>query len=436
MRHRSKLLKVGVGLGTIIFVIGFAVAVFSPAYLWLRRDWTAGFMGAVISPTYQADEDRDMVEAVAGMKFQLVEFGVTWAQIEPYEGARHWKATDRLMTYAEEQGLGVYLIIDMGTPGWLYGYPDMRVEANDGESHRLETPMWFGGKTRAPSFFHPVYREKAFQLVEDTVQRYGDHPALVRWVLSSHYYYPYCWEDDVLYDYSRYAREEWGKDWNIPMPQSPGDVGWDQFLVWRERWLADRWLKPIAELVDSGSSRPIVFKTFLTSLYGNNYGDLGVISGIDNERIAKISEIDEIGPELYPLHGLRLSSPQQVILEEKWIYEQLYTLRRETGKPVVLLEFGKKGDGSGTDMTSTEIDYFVRSIYKFGLADRIFLYTLTPTDGDFSFYYDGEESAALGHLSNELMPGMWLWELSYSGSRLNSWLGYTFGWTPQKLAWT
>ena len=145
-----------------------------------------------------------------------------------------------------------------------------------------------------------------------------------------------------------------------------------------------RWVGDVAETVKRADfTARFIFKTLSTNLPGNSRGDLGFISGINNELICRENRrtIDAVGVEVYP-YGLRIQNPGWSIKEYNYWRDEIESLQTQTDKPVMVLEFGVKGPG-GNDMSVADFTAYLTMFTELGVEGPIFLYTFNPDDRNF-----------------------------------------------------
>jgi beta-galactosidase len=117
-----------------------------------------------------------------------------WARIQPDEGVFDYEWLDRVLDGLHAGGIAVDLATGTAsTPPWAtWRYPAMLTRNADGATR------WPGSRQHyAPT--SPDYRRLASALVERTVDRYKDHPAVVMWHINNEYG---C---HLAYDYSEQA---------------------------------------------------------------------------------------------------------------------------------------------------------------------------------------------------------------------------------------
>jgi beta-galactosidase len=145
------------------------------------------------------DDDVRLMRA-AGVNMATV--GVfSWARIQPDEGEYDYDWLDRVIDKLHAGGIAVDLATGTASPPpWAIAkYPGILPQDADGVT------LWHGSRQHyAPT--SPDYRRLAAELVEHTVQRYRDHPAVVLWHLNNEYG---C---HVAYDYSDNAAVAF-RDW-------------------------------------------------------------------------------------------------------------------------------------------------------------------------------------------------------------------------------
>ena len=125
----------------------------------------------------------------------------SWARIQPDEGEFDYDWLDRVIDKLHAGGVAVDLATGTASPPpWaIAGYPGILPQDRDGRT------LWHGSRQHyAPT--SPDYRRLAAELVEQTVRRYQDHPAVVLWHLNNEYG---C---HVAHDYSDNAAVAF-RDW-------------------------------------------------------------------------------------------------------------------------------------------------------------------------------------------------------------------------------
>ncbi|GIM91343.1 beta-galactosidase [Paractinoplanes toevensis] len=103
-----------------------------------------------------------------------------WSDLEPRAGEYDFKQLDRIVELLHQNGIRINLgTATASPPPWLASrHPEILPMAADG------TRRYPGGRQAwCPS--SPVFRERAFALVEQVAQRYGDHPAIALWHVSN-----------------------------------------------------------------------------------------------------------------------------------------------------------------------------------------------------------------------------------------------------------
>ncbi|MFO7689558.1 MAG: beta-galactosidase [Cryobacterium sp.] len=103
-----------------------------------------------------------------------------WAHLEPRSGAFDFASLDSIIELLHDAGIRINLGTGTSSPPpWLTTlHPDMLPVADDG------TRRFPGGRQAwCPS--SPVFRDRAFALVERVAKRYGRHPAVALWHVSN-----------------------------------------------------------------------------------------------------------------------------------------------------------------------------------------------------------------------------------------------------------
>ncbi|MFC5928384.1 beta-galactosidase [Cryobacterium melibiosiphilum] len=103
-----------------------------------------------------------------------------WAQLEPRDGVFDFSALDAIIELLHAGGIRINLGTGTSSaPPWLTTrHPEILPVADDG------TRRFPGGRQAwCPS--SPVFRERAFALVQRVAERYGQHPAIALWHVSN-----------------------------------------------------------------------------------------------------------------------------------------------------------------------------------------------------------------------------------------------------------
>lgn len=132
------------------------------------------------------DWERDL-KRMKNYGFNLVKFWVQWRWNHPAENAFYFDDIDELMDLSERYGLKVMLntIFDVA-PAWIYDkYPDASMVTLSGRKVGPQTQphRQIGGLGYC--FNHDGVMSHFFHFLEETVNRYKDHPALAVWNVGS-----------------------------------------------------------------------------------------------------------------------------------------------------------------------------------------------------------------------------------------------------------
>ncbi|MBG0560185.1 beta-galactosidase [Actinoplanes aureus] len=103
-----------------------------------------------------------------------------WSNLEPSPGRYHFDDLDEVVGLLHANGIRVNLGTGTSSPPpWLSTlYPEILPAAADGTTR-------FPGGRQAWCPSSPVFRDRAYELVDRVAQRYGNHPAVALWHVSN-----------------------------------------------------------------------------------------------------------------------------------------------------------------------------------------------------------------------------------------------------------
>jgi beta-galactosidase len=147
------------------------------------------------------DDFRRMREINVSV-IRMAEF--SWAMLEPKEGVFDFRFFERVMDLAHRYGLKVILGTPTATPpAWLtHKYPEVLNVNKEGVVYRH-------GMRRQYNYSSPKYREFCERIVQNMVEAYKDHPAVIGWQIDNELNA----EMDVFYSEADHvAFREWLKE--------------------------------------------------------------------------------------------------------------------------------------------------------------------------------------------------------------------------------
>jgi len=151
----------------------FVIAAFS---LWFTS-WLSPnrplIYGATFSTVYAdylgIDWRETYLESMDDLGIAAWRIPVYWSEIEWETGVYDWEALDWMMNEAKARDVGVTLAIGLKVPRW----PECFL------------PAW------SEDFSQEVFDEHALAFLEEVVERYKDHSALVRWQVENEPFFPF-----------------------------------------------------------------------------------------------------------------------------------------------------------------------------------------------------------------------------------------------------
>lgn len=150
------------------------LALFTYAYLWLNtRVVPQTTFGVTYSWIYARQLGLDpfgTYEAIVDdLGVRHVRLPVYWSEVERSPKEYDWSASDELLAISEARGVDVTLVVGMKVPRWPECYvPDWAEMFDDAQQHEL-----------------------ASVFVEETVNRYKDSSAIIRWQVDNETFFPY-----------------------------------------------------------------------------------------------------------------------------------------------------------------------------------------------------------------------------------------------------
>lgn len=153
---------------------------------------------------------------IAASGFNIVRFGeMAWNWIEPREGEFRFGELDEALELADRHGLKVLLGIPTSmAPTWLIRkYPEVRPVSNEGTLYPEYGPR--------PNVCRDnrQYRKFAERLINNLVERYKDHPAVLLWQIDNEPVYPpldsttnmdFCHCPETKRDFIEWAKKRYG----------------------------------------------------------------------------------------------------------------------------------------------------------------------------------------------------------------------------------
>lgn len=167
--HHSKYFYVFAAMAMVV-----TFGIFLSAYLWLNtREVPQTTFGVTFSWTYARQLGIDPLEAyeaiIDDLGVRYVRLPVYWSEVERSPKEYDWTVPDELLGISEDRGVDVTLVVGMKVPRWPECYvPDWAEMLDETRQHAL-----------------------ANAFVEETVNRYKDSSAIVRWQVDNEPLFPY-----------------------------------------------------------------------------------------------------------------------------------------------------------------------------------------------------------------------------------------------------
>ncbi|VVM06508.1 beta-galactosidase [Methylacidimicrobium tartarophylax] len=233
-----------------------------------------------VTPVFDRTADVDhrwkiFTEAVKTLPpmFPTIEWIVPWALLEPYPGVYDWSELDRILNFAKEKRIGIYLWIGFeagSLPEWM---PSSYAEDED---HRIFgiTPLYLfhGGRL---NYLAPPLKAHIETLMSRLAARYRGSPALHGYFIMDESYgrTPGGYEPETQAEFRAYCQKRWATLQEL-------NNRWEaKFIDWREvgspprdssdSWKADWWdfyrlrlgsfHKEIVEAIRGQDSRRLIF---------------------------------------------------------------------------------------------------------------------------------------------------------------------------------
>ncbi len=150
------------------------LAVFTSAFVWLNtREIIEPAFGITFSSLYARELGFAPEEMYAAMTDELgvksVRLPIYWSQVEALQGVYQWEIPDRLVEMSQDRGVALTVVVGMKVPRWP-------------ECHM---PTW--AQVLAPEAAH----EATLAFIRETVDRYADSSAIIRWQVENEPFFPY-----------------------------------------------------------------------------------------------------------------------------------------------------------------------------------------------------------------------------------------------------
>ena len=159
-----------------MFIGVVAVLVIAAFSLWFTR-WLSPsppiMYGATFSTIYAeylgVDWQETYIQSMDDVGIEAWRLPVYWSEVEPEQGSYVWDDIDWLMDEAAARGAGVTLAIGLKVPRWPECFlPEWTQEASQ-----------------------EAFDEYALTFFQSVVERYKDHPALMRWQVENEPFFPF-----------------------------------------------------------------------------------------------------------------------------------------------------------------------------------------------------------------------------------------------------
>ena len=193
-----------------------------------------------------------MEEMLSDMKnlkehgFNLIKIQTHWAIDEPLEGQYDFSRYDRLIEYANELDMYVYMGLTMEqAPAWLYEkYPDCRMVARNGLPLKYETQYTLPADGKpGPCFDHPDAMEKQLKFIKAYVKHFAKYKNILVWNTWQEIAYwedrvfdtEVCYCDNTLSHFREWLKEKYGSLDSLNLSWSSNYPNWQQVGPQRQK---------------------------------------------------------------------------------------------------------------------------------------------------------------------------------------------------------
>lgn len=222
-------------LSSDVFMFGASCAPYAKSMDWPMEEW-----------------DRDMA-TMRKMNFNTIRIFAAWDRIEQVEGTFDFTKPDYAVKLAGKHGLKVIVNFG-GVFGNICGIYPPQFMTRKSECN----PRWAQPRANAANLSTagnvcpdvPLYRKKAFEFMERTVQRYADSTTVVGWMIWNEPTAPFCYCPHTLTRFRQWLSEKYQNDlkrlnatWGTEFPINYAD--WSEVqaptsasvqTIWRD-WL-------------------------------------------------------------------------------------------------------------------------------------------------------------------------------------------------------
>jgi hypothetical protein len=169
-----------------------------------------------VTPIFDRTADIDhrwksFVDAVTTLPpmFRTIEWVVPWALLEPYPGVYDWSELDRILNYAKEKRIAIYLWITFeaeALPEWVPSY--YAEDENHKIFHTTTIYLFHGGRL---NYMAPPLRARIETLMSGLAARYRSSPALHGYFIMDETYgrVPGGYEPETQAEFREHCQKRW-----------------------------------------------------------------------------------------------------------------------------------------------------------------------------------------------------------------------------------